>query len=186
MDLYSVDEIYELLDDEGTESAQLLEVFKQHDLNTECQRMCDICNDFFEEGFEYYFTADSTVNKSDLVGSWRYISEAIVASSRCDFALRQKITTWVNQQQDAEWSRGINQAAAFNPNSSLEELLNAGKFTVDGFELFLVKNHQGLTRDIAAEILLERGWKQWPKDNLLLQSRYLDNEADVFSEIQDY
>lgn len=167
--------------DETTSTATLRQIAEEHDLNPKCRRQCSLCNDFGNFQFSYWKRREEGFPVIPLY----FIGEAVVvAHENCDGDLRKEIQDWVWSNQDWEWSHSIDQAIVTNPKVSVEWLTEVGKFTVNGFELMLVKKHPNLTKEAQKVILKERGWKRWPKNALLIDNRSLDNEDDDFESIR--
>lgn len=166
--------------DNSTSAKTLREIAEAHDLNPDCRRECDLCVDFFDFKFSYWNRKVS----GHLVITLYYIGEAVVSHPNCDSELRDEIKNWVWSNSYGEWSHAIDQAIVANPNTNLATLTEVGKFSVNGFELMLVKKHPNLTKGAEKEILNERGWKRWPKDSLLIDNLCIDNEDDDFENLR--
>jgi len=165
--------------DDDTSSATLRKFAEEHDLNPNCRRKCDLCQDFAEFEFSYW----KRKSQGYPVIALYYFGEAVVSHQNCDPQLRDEIRKWVWSNQYGEWSHSIDHAIVANPNTDLDWLSEVGKFTVNGFELMLVKKHPNLTKALEKEILKERGWKRWPKNSLLIDNKSIDNEDEDFESI---
>ena len=163
-----------------TSAAELRKLAEEHDLNPKCRRDCEVCEEFSRLNFSY----SNRDRKKYSVFELSFMGDAIVNHPNCDSSLSNEICEWVWSLGDAEWSRNIDAAKIANPNCSLEVLLEAGKETEYGFELYLIKNHPNLIESARQEILATRGWKKWPTNTYLVENTWVLNDADDLRAIQ--
>jgi hypothetical protein len=173
-------EIVKALFSDETSAAELRIFAEEHDLNPKCRRDCEVCEEFSQLNFSYTNRDDKRYSVFEL----SFIGDAIVNHPNCDSSLSNEICEWVWSLGDAEWSRNIDAAKIANPNCSLEVLLEAGKETEYGFELYLIKNHPNLIESARQEILATRGWKKWPTNTYLVENTWVLNDADDLRAIQ--
>ena len=83
--------------DDATTSKTLRQIVEDHDLNPNCRRKCDLCQDFIDFEFSYWKRNDSGYSVIPLY----FIGEAVVSHQNCDANLRDEIQKWVWSNLDA-------------------------------------------------------------------------------------
>jgi hypothetical protein len=173
-------QILQILSDDSTSCLELRKLAEAHELNPNCRRRCELCAEFCDLEFEYSKRKSSGFAVLPLY----YFGDAIVNHVNCDRDLYLDLEKWILRKSDGDWTRAFYQAAISNPMASHDQLLKVGKESATGYELLLVKSHPNLTKDIEKEILLEREWKAWPKNSLLIDNLCIDNEDADFDSIR--
>jgi hypothetical protein len=170
-----VDELIKVLLDQTTSESDLRAIVEDHELNPKCGRQCQLCSEFAAKIFEI---------RDELPDTWFWIGEAVANHPNCSDALQVEIKRWVDGQDDGEWSRKIQEAIVANINIDPEKLKLLGISTENCGEFWEVKHHPRITDEIKGEILLARGWIDWPSDDYLSENTYIFEDAEELEEIQ--